>query len=142
MMTAPSPACLWCGKGFRPQWRGSPQVFCATACRSAFHTASRRWAESAVACGALTVADLRNGDSQACTLRGRKEQGSFGADPGSGNTAPFDVPARFVVEVPPSIIHALIFSFRYLRFDQRDDLLAILFALDRLGRRPSITRIG
>jgi len=32
--------------------------------------------------------------------------------------------------------------FRYLRFDQRDDLPAILAALDRLGRKPIITRAG
>ena len=40
------------------------------------------------------------------------------------------------------IIEALIFQHRYLRFDQRDDLRAILAALDRLDRKPSITRIG
>ena len=40
------------------------------------------------------------------------------------------------------LIEALIFLHRYLRFDQRDDLREILAALDRLGRRPSITRLG
>ena len=40
------------------------------------------------------------------------------------------------------LIEALIFLHRYLRFDQRDDLREILAALDRFGRKPSITRLG
>jgi hypothetical protein len=139
--TATSLACPWCEKRFKPQRCGSPQVFCTAACRSAFHSASRRWAERALACGLLTIAELQNSDPQACTLRERMEEGSSLPETRSGNSASHDAPARFVVEVPPSIIHALIFSFRYLRFDQRDDLLAILAALDRVGRRPSIARI-
>jgi hypothetical protein len=31
---------------------------------------------------------------------------------------------------------------RDLQFDERNDLRAILAALDRLGRKPSIMRIG
>ncbi len=73
---------------------------------------------------------------------GRKEGGSSPPGTGSSNSSPPDAPVRFVVEVPATIVRALIFSFRYLRFDQRDDLSAILAALDRLGRKPSITRIG
>ena len=143
MMTTPSLACLWCGKPFKPRRCGSPQIFCGAACRSAFHSAGRRWAERAIASGALTVGDLRNGDPQACTLRGRKEGGSSPPGTGSSNSPPpADPPVRFVVEVPATIVRALIFTFRYLPFDQRDDLPAILAALDRLGRKPSITRIG
>jgi len=141
-MTAPSLACLWCGKPFKPRRCGSPQIFCGAACRSAFHSAGRRWAERAIACGALTVADLRNGDPQACTLRGRKEGGSSPPDTGASNSAPPDAPVRFVVEVPATIVRPLIVSFRYLDFDERHDLRAILAALDRLGRQPSIMRIG
>ena len=142
MTTATSQACLWCEKQFKPQRCGSAQLFCTAACRSVFHSAGRRWAERAIACGALTVADLRNGDPQACTLRGRKEGGSSPPGTGSSNSPPPDAPVRFVVEVPATIVSALIFSFRYLRFDQRDDLTAILAALDRLGRKPGIIRIG
>jgi hypothetical protein len=43
-------------------------VFCGPACRTAFHTAARRWAERAVAAGTLTVADIRKGRFAACTL--------------------------------------------------------------------------
>jgi hypothetical protein len=62
-------SCLWCGRGFQPRRGGSPRVFCAPACRAAFHTAARRWAEQAVASGMLTIAELRTGDPAACTLR-------------------------------------------------------------------------
>jgi hypothetical protein len=43
-------------------------VFCAAACRTAFHSAARRWVERAIVSGTLTVADLRNGNPEACTL--------------------------------------------------------------------------
>jgi hypothetical protein len=142
-MIAPVSACLWCGKAFRSQRRGSPQIFCAAACRSAFHTAGRRWAERAVAYGALTVDDLQNADAKACTLHPRSDQRPSPApEAGSGISALPEASARFVVEIPNSIIEALVFLFRYLRFDQRDDLPAILAALDRLGRKPTITRAG
>jgi len=41
---------------------------------------------------------------------------------GAGDPVLSDAPVRFVVEVPASIVRALIFSFCYLRFGQRDDL--------------------
>lgn len=43
-------------------------MFCASSCRTAFHTAARHWAERAVASGILTIAELRSGDPAACTL--------------------------------------------------------------------------
>ena len=45
--------CLWCGLGFTPrEGGGSPQRFCALACR---------WAERALATGRLTVAEIKAG---------------------------------------------------------------------------------
>ena len=47
-------------------------MFCTSGCRTAFHTAARRWAEHAIAAGRLTISDIRNGipngDGAACTL--------------------------------------------------------------------------
>jgi hypothetical protein len=43
-------------------------VFCGPGCRTAFHTAARRWAEAAVAAGVVTVDHIRNGVPAACTL--------------------------------------------------------------------------
>ena len=63
------PACLWCEAGFEPRKGGSPQRFCNSKCRDAFHSAGRRFAEHAVLSGLLTAADLRNGPAEACTLR-------------------------------------------------------------------------
>jgi hypothetical protein len=41
--------CRWCGRAFELRRGGSPRVFCRPGCRTAFHTAARRWAEDAVA---------------------------------------------------------------------------------------------
>ncbi len=71
MTTGASPACLWCGKPFKPRrGGGSRQTFCGAGCRHRFHAAARRWAEQAVAAGVLTIADVRNGNPAACTLAG------------------------------------------------------------------------
>src|SRR5437773_8004601 len=57
--TAVKPACLWCDTEFEPRKGGSPQRFCNSKCRDAFHSAGRRFAEDAVLSGLLTAADLR-----------------------------------------------------------------------------------
>ena len=57
---AVKPICLWCDSGFEPRKGGSPQRFCNSKCRDAFHSAGRRWAEMAVSSGLLTAADLRH----------------------------------------------------------------------------------
>jgi len=62
------PACLWCDTAFEPRKAGSPQRFCNSKHREAFHSAGRRYAERAVLSGLLTAADLRNGPAEACTL--------------------------------------------------------------------------
>jgi hypothetical protein len=70
------------------------------------------------------------------------EQPSPLPDIGRTDIAHPDGSTRFVIEIPRSVIEALIFLHRYLRFDQRDDLRELLAALDRLGRKPRITRLG
>ena len=62
------PVCLWCKRPFRPRHGGSPQRFCCAGHRMAFWSAARRWAETAVASGFLSVDDIRNGAIEACTL--------------------------------------------------------------------------
>src|SRR5205814_6016731 len=66
---AVNPICLWCEGEFERRKGGSPQRFCNSTCRDAFHSAGRRFAEHAVLSGELTIADLRNGSPEACTLR-------------------------------------------------------------------------
>ena len=63
-------ACLWCGHPYRARRGGSPQRFCRTRCRITFWSALRQWDERAIAAGTLTVIDLRNGATAACTLQG------------------------------------------------------------------------
>ena len=61
-------ACLWCARPFRARRGGSRQTFCCSRHRHAFHSAARRWAETAVTAGALTVDHIRSGDAAAYTL--------------------------------------------------------------------------
>jgi len=60
--------CLWCEGRFAGHHGGSPQLFCSAACRHRFHSAARRCAERAVATGRLSIATLKGGDTEACTL--------------------------------------------------------------------------
>ena len=62
-------ACLWCGHPFRARHGGTQQRFCCAAHRTAFWSALRRWGKRAIAAGTLTVTDLRNGATAACTLQ-------------------------------------------------------------------------
>jgi len=54
-VTSISTVCLWCGHPFQARRGGSPKRFCSAAHRIAFWSALRRWAELAVASGALTA---------------------------------------------------------------------------------------
>jgi hypothetical protein len=56
--------CLWCGRPFAPRCGGSPQRYCSPSHRGEFHTAARVWTERALAAGALTIDELRNGDGR------------------------------------------------------------------------------
>jgi hypothetical protein len=61
--------CLWCHNPFLPRRNGgSPQRFCSGEHREIFWSASRRWAERAVAAGVLTVDQIKDNDPAACTL--------------------------------------------------------------------------
>jgi hypothetical protein len=60
--------CLWCATPVTLRRGGSPRKFCCARCRHEFHSCARRWAEAAVAAGALSVDVLKNGDPAAYTL--------------------------------------------------------------------------
>ena len=45
--------CLWCNQPFDPGTRGELKRFCSTRCRTAFHSAARRWVAWAVEAGLL-----------------------------------------------------------------------------------------
>jgi hypothetical protein len=84
---AVNPICLWCEGEFERRKGGSPQRFCNSKHRDAFHSAGRRYAEHAVLSGQLTVADLRNGSPEACTLLPAQEHRSDYLDTGSDENA-------------------------------------------------------
>jgi hypothetical protein len=62
-------ACVWCYRPFRPRRTGGrAQRFCRPGCRRQFHAAARRWALDAMAAGALTLADVKQGFQRTCAL--------------------------------------------------------------------------
>ena len=73
---AVNPICLWCEGEFERRKGGSPQRFCNSKHRDAFHCAGRSYAEHAVLSGILTAADLRNSSPEACTLLPAQEHRS------------------------------------------------------------------
>jgi hypothetical protein len=93
----------------------------------------RSWALDVVASGTLTVAEIRNDTSATRTLARSRERLS---------PLPDDIGlARFLVEVPCNIIEGFV-KIGFIRPDQQDDLAAIMGALRRLGRAPSISRVA
>ena len=81
-------SCQWCEGPFRARRAGTAQRFCSSKCRSAFWTALRRWGESAVAAGVLSLDEIREGAPAACMLL------SGGEAPAPGQSAPVPPPDR------------------------------------------------
>jgi hypothetical protein len=61
--------CPWCTRLFRPRRGGHAQLYCRPPCRRASHAAARRWVLDAIANGASTVADTKNGLPETRTLQ-------------------------------------------------------------------------
>src|SRR5215813_11019974 len=87
--------CLWCAAPVTPRRGGSPKKFCSTRCRHEFHSCARRWAEAAVAAGALSVDVLKNADTAACTLLSRA---SYPAPVVSEVPSPYPTPVALRAE--------------------------------------------
>jgi len=88
--------------------------------------------------GALTIAEIQNGFGATRALLGQRESPKPVVDTKHNANAP----VRFLVEVQRPLIDALVFMHRDLQFGERDDLRAILRALDRLGHRPAIALLS
>jgi hypothetical protein len=118
-MTEVDGVCRWCGKPFRSGRRGSPQHFCSSQHRAAFHSAARRFAEQAVAAGTLTIEAIKSGDPAACTLPvGRvspappPEQGGTATTRSLGDVLDriFETLSEVELDRLPKCIWALIFA--------------------------------
>ena len=108
MTTGASPVCLWCGKAFTPRrGGGSQQTFCHADCRHRFHGSARQWAERAVAAGILTVADLRNGNPEACTLVGEGKLPSPMTEEGKAVELLDAILDDLLIDSPPNALDAL-----------------------------------
>ena len=76
--------CLWCERPFKCRVSGgSAQRFCAAGCRTAFHSAARRWVARAIETGLLSVDNLRDASVSACTLVRRPNEGRVDPDTGA-----------------------------------------------------------
>jgi hypothetical protein len=52
--------CFWCGAPFSAKTVGAnPKKFCSALCKNEFHTATRLWAERALADGRLSLNELK-----------------------------------------------------------------------------------
>jgi hypothetical protein len=116
-------------------------MYCRAVCRAAYHKAARQWCERAIAGGRLTVEDLRSSGAVAYTLPQRGEPPLPLSNNGCAEIALPDAPLKFVAEVDRDTVAWLV-KLRFIPADRRDDLLAILAALDRVGLTPSISRVA
>jgi hypothetical protein len=73
------------------------KTFAARITESQFHAAARRWAERAIASGALTITELQNAAAGACTLSGGHETRDLVPDTSNSIGTSVSEPARFGV---------------------------------------------
>jgi hypothetical protein len=134
--------CLWCAAPVTLRRGGSPRKFCSTRCRHEFHSCARRWAETAIATGGLSVDVLKNSDAAAaCTLPEREEPTLPLTGIGSVDPAAPDKPLRFLVEVEHHIVAGLV-KLGFVRREESEELGAIFDGMKRLGWLPHISRIS
>jgi hypothetical protein len=139
-------SCRWCDRQFSPrQTGGHDQHFCRPACRRALHAEARRWVLAELAAGRMPLNAIKAGLPATCAL-GTDTVSSLSVPEvrPSSNAAPPELLKRFVIQVPSNLIRWLVFVGCQLRHDDQDDILAILTALTRAGRKPatSITSEG
>jgi hypothetical protein len=85
--------------------------------------------------------EITNSSSATRTLPRSREPLSPLQDAGSLNNTLPDPLARFIVEVPLSMIEGFV-RLRFIAPNQGDDLVAIIDAYKRLGRTPNTSRIA
>jgi hypothetical protein len=132
-------ACLWCEKVLPSRRIGSTGRFCCAAHRTSFWSACRILGERAVALGVVTIADLK-ADPAACTLRWRGEAPSPRPEIGPTDRPAPEPLTRLVIEVPTAVIDKLVLLHFEIANHEREDALALLAALSRVGRRPVISK--
>jgi hypothetical protein len=84
---------------------------------------------------------VKNDAVAACTPFQDAESPVPLSDNGASAPAPGDALLRFIVDIERSKVDWLV-KFGMIRFDQQDDLLAIMTGLKCLGQPPSISRIA
>jgi hypothetical protein len=140
-VAAGSDTCARCGGSFTPRRGGSVQRFCCRSCRIEFHTAARQQAAHDIAAGRAAGSENGSPVRAACTLPECENARAPYPRVAAAGEALYDRPMRFLVEVPASTVDGLI-RLGLLGSGQREDLIAILTAVKRLGRQPDVYRIA
>jgi hypothetical protein len=94
--------------------------FAALAAGSVFIALPRRWAERAVARGALTVVELRNGVSEACTPQRHEEDPVPLSGTGSSDRSAPEQQKSFAIQVSQSLVKRMMFRDFLLAFGEQD----------------------
>jgi len=130
MTTEPLLACPLCGRSFKPrQTGGKRQRYCSLSCRRGFDSAVRTRGRGEVGSEQTTVPGIGSGAFATRALAQQHETRPPVLSRGIDDAAHPDGSTRFVVEIPRSLIEALIFVHHALGFDQRDDLREILYQI-------------
>jgi hypothetical protein len=133
--------CARCAGSFIPRRGGSVQRFCCRSCRIEFHTAARQHAAHNIAAGRAAGSETGSRVRAACTLPERENARAPYPRVAAAGEALYDRPLGFLVEVPASTADGLI-RLGLMGSGQREDLIAILTAVKRLGRQPDVCRIA
>src|SRR5262249_45247037 len=90
--------CLWCGRRFEPRGDGGKeQRFCSPACRRALDAAGRRFVAEAIACGLLSLDQIRKGVAATrALLPGGNSPARIHEEPRKPTPAPVAPPACVV----------------------------------------------
>jgi hypothetical protein len=94
--------CLWCGRNFTPRTTGGhAQRFCRLPCRRAYDAAGRRFVAEAIACGLLSLDQIRYGPAATRALLPTADS-SAQISPPAGEpppVAPQERPGEIIVRV-------------------------------------------
>jgi hypothetical protein len=139
-MTLATIPCRWCSRQFVPRETGGhDQQFCSPSCRRALHSTARRWTLAELAAGRLPLAAIKKGVPATRALVTEAARPPSAPETGPSVSGSAEPPnGRFTVVVQQSTIRKLLLDFE-ITLNEKDNVVAILAALVRSGRRPTIS---
>ena len=139
---APTRPCGQCGRPFQPrQTGGRAQRFCSSDCRRLFDHAVRAAGRAIMDGEPPPINLLQNGTSPTRAVPQEREDAASIWRPETQVVAGLDEPVCFLVEVAAETV-ALLIRAGWLRPRERDDVLAVLLALQRTSLSATVTRLS